>query len=512
MSADWTGPAWLLVLACTGALACVALVRRPCRRWFGAESAFVLWGLPPLAMVASLLPHAPAASGGALSGMAWVVVSAADAWPRAQGAPIPWQDALAWAWWLGAATSLARAAVAQGRFRRRLLDAVPYAGSNLPWPVLRATTADTGPALVGAWHPRIVVPADFAARYSNDEQALILAHEAMHARRRDGWWSLLAQLIASLFWFHPLAWWALGALRRDQELACDAAVLREHGDCRRRYARAMLKTPAAMHALPVGCSWSSRHPLTERIAMLKLPLPGSARRLAGAFASFAFALAMGGVAYAATAPGASTMQHPSIAGREYQLDMQLSVTRDDAQADHAQRTKVALCMAPGETATVSTHDQRIDAITRPANEGRLDIDLVLHGSAGAAPAHLRLQGRVGQPLAASGELPASASRYLLEVTPRQGCPARATAAAIAARPVTAKMQGVAARKAASMIAAQAGFVLVNPEVLDEREVTLHFDQVSAASAMQLVADADGAQAIFDGARVHFEPKPPETAR
>lgn len=48
---------WRLVLAFTAATLCVALLRRPCRRLFGAQRAYHLWLLPPLAMLASQWPH-----------------------------------------------------------------------------------------------------------------------------------------------------------------------------------------------------------------------------------------------------------------------------------------------------------------------------------------------------------------------------------------------------------------------------------------------------------------------
>ena len=51
-----------------------------------------------------------------------------------------------------------------------------------------------------------------------------------------------------------------------------------------------------------------------------------------------------------------------------------------------------------------------------------------------------------------------------------------------------------------------GFVLVNPEAIDQRRVTLDFQQVPAMSAMQLVADQDGLRVVFDGRRVRFESK------
>lgn len=51
-------------------------------------------------------------------------------------------------------------------------------------------------------------------------------------------------------------------------------------------------------------------------------------------------------------------------------------------------------------------------------------------------------------------------------------------------------------------------MLVNPESLDERLITLHFDQIPAADALQLVAKFDGRKAVFDNQRVHFEPISP----
>ena len=58
---DWMGHCWLLLLAFTLAVLIVAALRRPCRHLFGTERAFLLWLLPPLAMLASQLPHTAAA-------------------------------------------------------------------------------------------------------------------------------------------------------------------------------------------------------------------------------------------------------------------------------------------------------------------------------------------------------------------------------------------------------------------------------------------------------------------
>lgn len=56
------------------------------------------------------------------------------------------------------------------------------------------------------------------------------------------------------------------------------------------------------------------------------------------------------------------------------------------------------------------------------------------------------------------------------------------------------------------MALETGLTLLNPEALDNRLVTLNFDKIPAERAMQLIADVDGVKAVFDGNRVHFEPK------
>ena len=84
-----------------------------------------------------------------------------------------------------------------------------------------------------------------------------------------------------LYWFNPLVHMAARRFRLDQELACDAAVLRRHPKDRRSYGEAMLKTQLAAISLPLGCHWPSRHPLKERISMLKQSSPSAARRRAG---------------------------------------------------------------------------------------------------------------------------------------------------------------------------------------------------------------------------------------
>jgi hypothetical protein len=271
-----------------------------------------------------------------------------------------------------------------------------------------------------------VLPADFEDRYDAAERALILAHEVMHAHRRDGLWCLLAQPVVALFWFHPLAWWALSALRHDLELACDAAVLREHGAQRRSYAHAMLKTQSAQFALPVGCPWSPRHPLTERIAMLKQSAPKPLQTRLGLFAGVVLGAIVTGAVYAASGPsGAIAMQSsPAAAAGEYQLDIKVASFSKGTSLDHAERTTGGICMAQGEPGGVNTDKWQLVAKVMPLDHGRVSVVLDLNTAAGKPIASRQLQGLLGQPLLVEFKDAGGEFAYSIDVTPLAGCPAR----------------------------------------------------------------------------------------
>jgi beta-lactamase regulating signal transducer with metallopeptidase domain len=503
---DWLGRGWLLILAFTAAALLVAALRRPCRRLFGAERAFQLWLLPPLALLASQLPHAAEAPVTVLPSVVFAITSAASALPAHAAAPnaLDWRAGVALFWLAGTLASLGLAVIAQLRYRVRLRGASAVHESRLPWPVLRAGDPGVGPALVGAWRSRIVLPADFEQRYDATEQTLILAHEVAHARRGDGWWCLLARILAALCWFHPLAWWALAALRHDQELACDAAVLREHGARRRSYANAMLKTQSAAFALPVGCPWSPRHPITERIAMLKMSSPNRRRRNAGMIAGCALAIIVAGSVYAASAPqGGHAI--PASQDSEYQLGMQIELTADDGHKSHAEAVDLAMCVAPGKAATASVGAFQVEATTAPVDDRQVSIDLAVT-NAGALPiTRNRLHGTLGKTLHVTGKAVDGKHAYAIDITPQAGCPARAMAEASPVK-VTEHITNGTARAVAESVAAKAGWTLVNPDALGNAPVTLSFNDMPAGTALQRVADLAGMKLALEGKRVRFEPK------
>lgn len=283
-----------LLLVGTAALLLIAAVRKPVRHRFGARAAYALWLALPLAALATLLPApaAPVVTASTLGSIANIGHASVGIEHATAFNPLPWLLI----WTGGVLLSLLWTMQQQRRFQHDLGDLQPASdGSH------RSRHADA-PALVGLLHPRIVLPADFEQRYTPTEQSLVLAHERSHLRHFDAWANAAASLTLCLLWFHPLAWWAVGRFRFDQELACDARVLDAAPQSRRAYADALLKTQLHADAawrLPLGCHWQSSHPLTERVAMLKATSLDRPRRMVGLAAVLAICSAGAFAAWAA---------------------------------------------------------------------------------------------------------------------------------------------------------------------------------------------------------------------
>jgi beta-lactamase regulating signal transducer with metallopeptidase domain len=109
------------------------------------------------------------------------------------------------------------------------------------------------PLAVGALHPRIVLPEEFAAREDDQGVRLALAHEWAHIANGDLRFLAMGRALDLFFWAHPLYWWLRHCLRRDQELLADARACAIDDRCTYaerlvRWARAGL----AEHRLPMA--------------------------------------------------------------------------------------------------------------------------------------------------------------------------------------------------------------------------------------------------------------------
>jgi beta-lactamase regulating signal transducer with metallopeptidase domain len=314
----------------TVAILLVKVLRKPARFLAGAQAAYWLWLLVPMTTITVLVPGP---SQVALPAAVEIPIQIQSTWLSPPSGDISvrtaWINAILAIWVAGLTAVLAAMAVHQRRFARTIGSLVADARGFF------RSEAISSPMLVGVWHSRILVPADFEAIYSVAEQELVLAHEYAHRRRMDVAINALASLALCVFWFNPLMYWALVWIRGDQELACDAEVLSDRADARRVYADMLLKTQLAAESawlVPVGCHWQSSHPLKERILMLKRPLPGISRRLAGV--SLALCLTSAAAFGVWAGQPASQIKGPSIL-----VDLKLTVTNPQSSEMNVYATR-----------------------------------------------------------------------------------------------------------------------------------------------------------------------------
>ncbi len=302
-----------LTLTTSVAVVVVALFGRLLRRIAGIQIAYWLWLLVPISGLAALLPALPSAIGGSIAfpGTLHDAVNIETYSDQVAHVIVDYSLFGTILWVAGCVFMLGLSVHRQLALLRALADAKLVADN-----ICRSASVH-GPLVVGVFRPRIVVPSDFESRYAPEDRALILAHEQAHLRRGDILISAIATLWLCVFWFNPLMHWALARLRLDQELACDAAVLRASRIGRRRYADALLRTHLANEAYrraPLARCWQSDHPLKERVVMLSRPLPTFLRRLCGATMTAALILS-GGCAVWSARPSPAQVQ-PGQASQE----------------------------------------------------------------------------------------------------------------------------------------------------------------------------------------------------
>ena len=271
--------ALLLILRVNVVLAAATLlvlaVRRPIRQRFGAHLAYGLWWVLPLSALAAMLPLARV-----------IRRSQSTLRPLWHGLSVALSkvEAVApYVWAAGLLVGLAMLILAQRAFSRR------------------EQLGEAGPAVVGIITPRLVMPGRVKAEFSDEERALIRAHERAHMDREDPRVNAAMTLAQLVLWFNPMIHVAGRYLRLDQELACDATVMARMPTVRRRYAQTLLKTQLSAQPLPLGCQWlgGASHPLDERIGALKLAAPTPRQRDMGMAALAALSLVMCGAAWAA---------------------------------------------------------------------------------------------------------------------------------------------------------------------------------------------------------------------
>ena len=311
--------AWALdtVIGVTLLLLLVLAVRRPVAHCFGAGWAYALWLLPLLRIFMPPLDLFEGAVGSALPQYTLIVVPAAAAAGAAAAASPPAASLAGWlplllALWGGGAGVFAM--WQQSAYSAFLLSLGSHCRPADPpshggVPVVESGAVD-GPLAVGLLERRIVVPLDFADRYSPAERRLALDHELVHHRRGDIFWNYVALALLALTWFSPVSWIAFRAFRTDQELACDATVAAAAPAATRLdYALALVKS-ASRPGEVAACPLNRADQLKRRLKMIGRHRRSRARAIGGG-AALALLLAFG---MALSSPGFARQEEPALAG------------------------------------------------------------------------------------------------------------------------------------------------------------------------------------------------------
>jgi beta-lactamase regulating signal transducer with metallopeptidase domain len=161
------------------------------------------------------------------------------------------------------------------------------------------------PAVLGWFHPVVLLPARALTGLTEEQIAAVIAHELAHIRRLDCFVNLFQIAAETLLFYHPGVWWVSQRIRAERENCCDDEAISVCGDAL-NYARA-LALMEEWRAAPSLLMAANRSPLSQRVLrLLGLDRPVGRIRVAGlavGFACLAAALLAGnaflGVAQAA---------------------------------------------------------------------------------------------------------------------------------------------------------------------------------------------------------------------
>ena len=267
----------------------VLLVRPFVRRALGARVAYWLWFIPVIRAGLVDRPEWPRAiveRVGVPSGeLSIAIYPSPDVWILPSG--IPWQTL----WVAGALLWIGLRVAGAVKFRRALarqsspIDLPAQLSAMVPERLQRrrpsyfVTDMPGTPFVTGLGRPLVYLPTDFFERFSIEEQRWVVQHELTHAARGDLWVQSLWEALRSVFWFNPIVHLAAGAMRDDQELACDQAVLggRSNQD-RYSYGRTLL-VGAGAYLFPSLLNFFGNQ--KERIAMIRNHTASLRRDIAG---------------------------------------------------------------------------------------------------------------------------------------------------------------------------------------------------------------------------------------
>lgn len=129
---------------------------------------------------------------------------------------------------------------------------------------IRVSDTNVMPMTWGVIRPVILIPNTGWNEWTRSQYEAVLVHELAHVKRLDVLAHLLSRVALSVYWFHPLAWYANRRLRIEREHACDNCVLLA-GERPSEYAEKLVSIAREFH----GGLWALAIPMAHQSGLEK---------------------------------------------------------------------------------------------------------------------------------------------------------------------------------------------------------------------------------------------------
>ncbi|MFK7769762.1 MAG: M56 family metallopeptidase [Mariniblastus sp.] len=148
-------------------------------------------------------------------------------------------------------------------------------------PRVRTTSARISPLIWCVGHkPTLVLPIELMDSLAQDQSDPIIVHELAHLLRRSHWIRWFELFVTSVYWWHPVVWWARHQLHQADETCCDSIVLQHFPDSNHSYCESLFRTAkflvGATNQAPLAFNFSHFKFLKRRMEIVLRDQPSVA--------------------------------------------------------------------------------------------------------------------------------------------------------------------------------------------------------------------------------------------
>jgi beta-lactamase regulating signal transducer with metallopeptidase domain len=258
------------------------------------------------------------------------------------------------------------------------------------------------PAVIGWFRPVVFLPVTALSGLTEEQLALIIAHELAHIRRFDPFVNVFQVCVETLLFYHPAVWWLNKRIRVEREHCCDDTAVALCGNAV-EYARA-LTLMEEWRSAPALAMAANRGPLTERVVrVLGLKTLGAGMRgigLTGSVLCLTAALLAGnallGMAHPSTTRAASISPPQQADSRKPSPAHPQSAAQPAASASSAVSASASSSSSASEAASASSSSSSYIDAMKAAGLADLTIDqLVELKTQNVTPEYVRAMHELG---------------------------------------------------------------------------------------------------------------------